>query len=128
MSRHLRILPENLQTLSKALLNVPENKPSSFYEAVLTIYLCFSADPDSVGTLDRYLTPFYEKDIKNGTITKEQAKEYLQELFLMLQAATRRESKWFTRGGESHFCIGGYLPNGEDGFNDLSKLILDIIK
>lgn len=116
---------ENLQTLSKALLNVPENKPSSFYEAVLTIYLCFSADPDSVGTLDRYLTPFYEKDIKNGTITKEQAKEYLQELFLMLQAATRRESKWFTRGGESHFCIGGYLPNGEDGFNDFSKLILE---
>jgi len=81
---------ENLRILSKALLNVPENKPNSFYEAVLTIYVCFSADPDSVGTLDRYLTPFYERDIKNGILAKEEAKDYLQELFLMLQAATPR--------------------------------------
>ena len=118
---------KNLEMLSKALLNVPENKPSSFFEAVLTIYICFSADPDSVGTLDRYLCPFYENDIKNGVITREEAREYLQELFLMLQAATKITSSNFTRGGESHFCIGGYLPNGEDGFSDLSKLILEAL-
>lgn len=116
---------KNLENLSATLLNVPENKPTSFYEAVLTIYLCFSADPDSVGTLDRYLRPFYEADIKNGVITREQAKEYLQELFLMLQAATSITSAYFTRGAESHFCIGGYLPDGSDGFCDLSKLILE---
>ena len=116
---------ENLEILSTALLNVPENKPNSFYEAILAIYLCFSADPDSIGTLDRYLTPFYFADIENGVLTREQAKEYLQELFLMLQAATHATDKKFTRGGESHFCVGGYLPNGEDGFNDLSKLILE---
>ena len=116
---------KNLENLSATLLNVPENKPTSFYEAVLTIYLCFSADPDSVGTLDRYLRPFYEADIKNGVITREQAKEYLQELFLMLQAATPITSAYFTRGAESHFCIGGYLPDGSDGFCDLSKLILE---
>lgn len=116
---------QNLIKLSEALLNVPENTPSTFYEAVLTIYVCFSADPDSVGTLDRYLTPFYENDIKNGIMTRYEAKEYLQELFLMLQAATKVTSVCFTRGGESHFCIGGYLPNGEDGFNELSELILE---
>lgn len=115
----------NLETLSKALLNVPKNKPSSFYEAVLTIYICFSADPDSVGTLDRYLTTFYKNDIKNNVITKDEAKEYLQELFLMLQAATHISSDRFTRGAESHFCIGGYLENSEDGFNEVSKLILE---
>lgn len=116
---------ENLVTLSKALLNVPENKPNSFYEAILTIYVCFSADPDSVGTLDRYLRPFYEKDIESGAITREEAKEYLQELFLMLQAATPANDPRFTRGAESHFCIGGYLPDGTDGFSDISKLILE---
>ncbi len=116
---------QNLIKLAEALLKVPEHKPTSFYEAVLTIYVCFSADPDSVGTLDRYLTPFYEEDIKNGTLTKEEAKEYLQELFLMLQAATHSTAFQFTRGAESHFCIGGYLPDGEDGFNDLSRLILE---
>lgn len=116
---------ENLKTLSKALLNVPENRPTSFYEAVLSIYICFSADPDSVGTLDRYLYPFYKSDIESGKLTKEEAKEYLQELFLMLQSATHKDSRNFTRGGESHFCIGGYLPNGDDGFNELSRLIIE---
>lgn len=116
---------KNLEELADALKKVPENAPKTFYEAVLTIYVCFSADPDSVGTLDRYLYPFYQQDMKDGTLSKEKAKEYLQELFLMLQAATRVSHKNFTRGGESHFCIGGYLPNGEDGFNDLSKLIVE---
>ena len=115
----------NLKKLSEALLRVPENAPGTFYEAVLCIYLCFSADPDSVGTLDRYLYPFYKKDIENGMLTKEEAAEYLQELFLMLQAATRITSSNFTRGGESHFCVGGYLPNGEDGFTELSRLIVE---
>ncbi len=116
---------ENLLKLSKALLNVPKNKPSCFYEAVLSIYVSFSLDPDSVGTLDRYLTPFYREDIKNGKITECEAKEYLQELFLLLQAKTPINSRNFTKGGESHFCIGGYLPNGEDGFNEVSKLIAE---
>lgn len=116
---------ENLEQLSNALLNVPENRPSSFYEAVLSIYVCFSADPDSVGTLDRYLRPFYEHDIENGVITREEAKEYLQELFLMLQAATPVTSDRFTKGGESHFCIGGYMPDGSEGFCDISRLIVE---
>ena len=115
----------NLKKLSESLRRVPENAPETFYEAVLCIYICFSADPDSVGTLDRYLYPFYIKDIENGMLTKEEAAEYLQELFLMLQAATRITSSNFTRGGESHFCVGGYLPNGEDGFTDLSRLIVE---
>ena len=114
----------NLEKLSEAILNVPKTKPSNFYEAVLSIYVCFSLDPDSVGTLDRYLTPFYENDIKSGAITKDKAKEYLQELFLMIQAKSPLSGN-FTRGGESHFCIGGYLPNGEDGFNEVSELIVE---
>lgn len=116
---------ENLMRLSKALLNVPENKPSGFYEAALAIYICFSADPDSLGTLDRYLTPFYRYDIENDVITREEAKEYLQELFLMIQATRRPEADRFTRGAESHFCIGGYLPDGSDGFNEVSHLIVE---
>lgn len=115
----------NLEKLSKALKRVPENAPQSFYEAILCIYVCFGADPDSVGTLDRYLTPFYRNDIESGAITRDEAKQYLQELFLMLQANTPKNSPAFTRGGESHFCIGGYLPDGADGFNVVSYLIVE---
>ena len=117
----------NLLRLSHTLKFIPKHPPQTFYGAILTIYLCFSANPDSVGTLDRYLTPFYERDIKNGTLTPEIAKEYLQELFLMLQATTHINSPNFGRGGQSHFCIGGYLPNGEDGFNELSRLIVEAL-
>lgn len=115
----------NLTRLSKGLKNVPENKAESFFEAVLSLYLCFSFVPDSIGLIDRYLYPYYKNDIKAGVLTEEDAKAYLQELFLMLQARTPIKSSNFYRGGESHFCIGGYLENGEDGFNELSRLIID---
>ncbi len=115
----------NLQMLSEALLRVPEHPATTFYEAVLSIYILFSYDPDSIGTLDRTLYDFYIRDLESGKITRDKAKEYLQELFLMLQSRTPRESDRFTKGGESHFCIGGYLPSHEDGFSDLSMLILE---
>lgn len=115
----------NLEKLSAALLRAPINAPKTFYEACLTVYVCFSASRDSVGTLDRYLSRFYFNDIKEGRLTKSEAAEYLQELFLMLQASISRTSTNFTRGGESHFCVGGYLPDGTDGYSELSELILD---
>ena len=116
-----------LWKLSDALSRVPAYAPTTFYEAVLCIYVCFSADPDSFGTLDRYLHDFYEHDLTAGILTREEAAEYLQELFLMVQAATPVTAGMFTRGGESHFCIGGYLPNGEDGFHPISRLITEAL-
>ena len=116
---------KNLEKLSRALKNVPKKSASSFYEAILSLYVCYGLIPDSIGLIDRYLYPFYRKDIERGILTKEDASEYLQELFLMLQARIHISSDRFYRGGESHFCVGGYLENGEDGFNELSKLIVD---
>lgn len=115
----------NLERLSKALLRVPKYAPGSFYEAVLSIYVCFSANPDSFGTLDRYLTPFYEQDLATGAITREEAKELLQEMYLMVQAVTPISSDAFTKGGQSHFCIGGRDIDGKDCFNSTSRLIVE---
>ncbi len=116
---------KNLERLSQALEIVPQNPAKNFYEAILVLYVCYGFIPDSIGLIDRYLYPFYKRDIENGDLTKEEASEYLQELFLMLQARIHISSDRFYRGGESHFCVGGYLENGEDGFNELSKLIVD---
>lgn len=115
----------NLERLSKSLNNVPEKPAQSFYEAILSLYVCYGLLPDSIGLIDRYLYPYYKADIESGILTKEEASAYLQELFLMLQARIHKSSDRFYRGGESHFCVGGYLENGEDGFNELSKLIVD---
>lgn len=117
----------NLLNLASALKKVPENPAESFYEAVVCLHLCFAFIPDSIGLLDRYMYPYYKKDIERGILTEEKAKEYLQELFLSLQAKTPIWSSNFTRGGESHFCIGGYTEDGEDGFNPLSKLIVEAL-
>lgn len=115
----------NLKRLSMSLKNVPENPASNFYEAILSLCICFGLLPDSIGLIDRYLYPFYKSDIDRDILSKEEAAEYLQELFLMIQGRTHISSDRFYRGGESHFCVGGYLENGEDGFNELSKLIVD---
>lgn len=117
----------NLLRLSKTLEQIPEKPAENFYEAVLSIYICFSYDPDSLGTLDRTLYDYYKRDMESGLLSRDQAKEYLQELFLMLQAKVPVTSNKFAKGAESHFCIGGYLPDGSDGFNDLSLLILEAI-
>lgn len=115
----------NLTKLSEGLKKIPENPAESFYEAILCLYFCYPFIPDSIGLIDRYLYPYYKADIEIGSLTEDMAKQYLQELFLMLQARISIKSDRFYRGGESHFCIGGYLENGEDGFNVLSKLIVD---
>lgn len=116
---------KNLEKLSQSLKIVPQKPATNFYEAILSLYVCYGLIPDSIGLIDRYLYPYYKKDIESGILTKEEAAEYLQELFLMLQARIHISSDRFYRGGESHFCVGGYLENGEDGFNELSRLIVD---
>ena len=115
----------NIEKLSTALWNISRGAPRDFYEAVLMIYVCFSLNPDSFGTLDRYLSDFYDNGIRNGTLTRDEAKAYLQELFLMVQSHTSIESYGFTRGGQSHFCVGGRDENGNDCFNAMSRLIVD---
>lgn len=118
---------DNLEKLSKGLNRVPENPADNFYEAVLCLYFCYPFIPDSIGLIDRYLYPYYKNDVESGALSPEKAKEYLQELFLMLQARIHISSDRFYRGGESHFCIGGYTEDGEDGFNELSRLIVDAL-
>lgn len=115
----------NLEKLADAQKAISERAPKTFHEAVLTIYVCFSFNPDSFGTLDRYLSRFYFADIEAGILDKETARAYLQEMLLMVQAVTPIESPYFTRGGQSHFSIGGRDKNGADCYNELSELILD---
>lgn len=117
----------DLIALSQVLKKVPELPAENFYEAILCLFLCYSFIPDSIGLIDRYLYPFYQNDLANGSLTKETATAYLQELFLMLQARIPITSPNFYRGGETHFCVGGFLPDGSDGFTEFSRLIVDAL-
>jgi len=115
---------DRFNRLSADLLVVPEYPAKNFRQAVLSIYVCFEMLPDGLGTLDRNLYRFYKSDIENGIINENEAAELLAELFIRVQAHTPRESDNFHKSAECHFVVGGYLPDGSDGFNELSKLIL----
>ena len=106
---------------------VPQHPARSFREAVQAVYICFEFLSDSLGTVDRYLYDLYCADLSSGVLTRQAAKEYLQELFVLVQGFTRFNDSRHTRGGESHFAIGGYTADGKDGFTDLSRLIVEAL-
>ncbi len=118
---------EMLLKIAQNCKNVPENPAEGFYEGLQSVLFCFYCLPDSIGTLDRYMFELYDRDIKSGEITREEAKYFLQEFFIHLSAYTPYYSVNAERSAECHFAIGGYTELGEDGFNDLSKLIVEAL-
>lgn len=116
---------EELEAAAARLYHVPEYGARTFCEALQTVYICFNMLSDGIGNIDRVLYPFYKRDIENGTLTREEAADYLRELFLNLQCHTPVATPNRKRGGECHFTVGGYTAEGEDGFNELSQLIVE---
>ncbi|MBR5308149.1 MAG: hypothetical protein IKU43_05210 [Clostridia bacterium] len=115
-----------LLKMAQILRKVPENPAETFRETIQTVFFCFHFLPDSIGTPDRYLYKSYIKEISEGTITREDAKELIQEWFITINGFTNCKTSWAgDKGGESHFAIGGYTKDGEDGFNELSRLIIE---
>ena len=104
---------------------VPEYPARTFEEAVQCLYFCFMFQPDSIGRPDQYLYELYQSGIANGTLTREHAKELLQELYVMIHGWTRFGCPQADRGAESHFVIGGYTIDGSCAWNELSELILE---
>lgn len=115
-----------LLKLAAACRRVPRYPAESFYEGLQCLIFCFQFLPDSIGTMDRFLRDLYEKDIASGAITREEAGDLIQEVFVHICNHTpmsgNRNSD-FT--AECHFAIGGYTADGEDGFTDLSRLITE---
>lgn len=114
-----------LLRMAKNINNVPRDPARSFEEAIQSIYYCFGFLPDSLGRPDQYLYPLYIQGIKEGSLTREHAKELLQELFCKIHRLTALNSPNNDRGAECHFTIGGYTIDHEDGYNELSDLILE---
>lgn len=114
-----------LNKMAENLDRVPRKPARSFYEAVQAVYFCFDFLPDSICTPDRYFYRHYTSDKAAGILTDDDAKELLQEFFTRIQSATDLHSDRFYRGGQSHFCVGGYGPDGEEVTNELTWLILE---
>ena len=116
---------QTLRRMAATLERVPMEPAATFEEAIQTVFICWQCLSDSLGRPDQYLYPLYKKGIDDGTLTRDHAKELLQELFLTIHRFTRRDSSNDDKGGESHFVVGGYTIDHECAFNELSELIVE---
>lgn len=104
---------------------VPAGPARSFAEALQAVYfahmlLQFEDPPNaqSLGRLDQYLWPFYQADLEQGRITKDEAHELLACFWLKM---------WLPYDVQNAM-VGGLRPDGTDGTNDLSYMILDTLE
>ena len=120
---------------------VPAHAPRDFWEALQYYWFVHLGviselnpwDAFNPGRLDQHLYPFYERGLKDGTLTKEKARELLQAFWIKFNnqpappkvGVTAEESSTYT-----DFALintGGVRADGFDGVNELSYLILDVV-
>jgi len=130
-----------LLSIAAICRRVPENPPETFWEVLQmywfvhlgTITELNGWDAMNPGHLDRYFYPFYKKDIEEGRLTKERAKELLECFWIKFNnhpappkvGVTAEESG--TYNDFTNINIGGVLPDGKSGVNDLSYLMLEVM-
>ena len=85
----------------------------------------------SNGRMDQYLFPYYEADLKSGAITRKEARELLECMWVdmaqFIDLYINPTGNEFQEG-YAHWeavTIGGQTPDGEDATNDLSYLFLE---
>ena len=117
---------------------VPANPARSFREALQTVsFIMHSVQIESngvsigTGRLDQYCFPYYEKDLKEGIITREEASELLECLWLKIAESNRVACALLTTAHNGYpfwiqVPIGGQTPDGYDATNDLSYLLLEV--
>jgi len=116
---------------------VPEYGATSFYEACQSFWFVqmllqieSSGHSISPGRFDQYMYPYYEKDMREGKLTREQAQEYIDCIWIKLNDLNKVRDAASAEGfaGYSLFqnlIAGGQNADGEDVTNDLSFLCLE---
>jgi len=120
---------------------VPAQAPTDYWEALQSYWFCHLAvitelngwDAFSPGHLDQHLLPFFERGLSEGTLSREGARELLECFFVKFNnhpsppkvGVTAAESGTYT--DFANINLDGLLPDGSDGSNEVSHLLLDII-
>lgn len=121
--------------------HVPAHTPRDFWEALQMYWFVHIGvitelntwDSFNPGRLDQHLWPFYRRGLQEGTLTREQAKELLQCFWIKFNnqpappkvGVTLAESGTYT--DFANINVGGLRPDGSDGTNEVSYLLLDVI-
>ncbi|MCF6097282.1 glycyl radical protein [Thermovorax subterraneus] len=130
-----------LEEMARICRKVPAHAPETFWEAlqhywfvhVGVVYETNPWDSFNPGRFDQHLFPFYEKDVKEGRLTREKAKELLEAFWIKINnqpavpkvGVTAEES--FTYNDFTKINIGGLKKDGSDGVNEVSYLLLEVL-
>ena len=130
-----------LETIAAVCRRVPAHAPENLHEALQmywfvhlgTITELNGWDAMNPGRLDQHLFPFYQKDLADGTLDREKAKELISCLWVKVNnhpappkvGVTAKESG--TYNDFTNINLGGLRPDGTDGVNDVSYIILEVI-
>ena len=112
----------------------------TFWEAmqfvVLTVAI-MSIESNGVsvapGRVDQYLYPYYQRDIAEGRLTRDQAVELCTgflingNLYNILRPWVKQRWQTGYKGGFGNPTLGGQTPDGRDACNELTDVWLDAI-
>ena len=118
---------------------VPARRPKTYWQAIQLYWFTHLAvttelnpwDAFSPGRLDQHLNPYYERDVEAGILDDEKALELLECLWVKFYnqpapvkvGITLKESATYT--DFANINTGGVTPDGRNGVNNVSYLILD---
>ena len=133
---------QELERIAEVCSHVPAHAPRDFWEALQYYWFVHLGvttelntwDAFNPGRLDQHLYPFYRKGLEEGTLTREQAEELLQCFWIKFNnqpappkvGVTAEESGTYTDFAQIN--TGGLRPDGSDGVNEVTYLILDVIE
>lgn len=127
-----------LEMIAENCHAVAGGAPKTFWQAmqlfnIATALIQVESNGHSIsyGRMDQWLNPYYEADMKAGTITKEFALELIEVQYVKMNNPTKLKDKGSMAvrngrgfGGES-LTIGGTDTEGNDATNDLTMLMLE---
>lgn len=133
---------KELLKISDVCEHVPAHPPRDFWEAIQAYWFVHVGvitelntwDAFNPGHLDHHLAPFYEKGVAEGKLDREQATELLQCLWIKFNnhpappkvGITAEESATYTDFAQIN--TGGLMPDGSDGVNEVTYILLDVIE
>jgi trans-4-hydroxy-L-proline dehydratase len=138
---HDPIRKSELLRVESVCRRVPANAPTNLWEALQYYWFVHLGvitelnpwDAFNPGRLDQHLYPFYKAGIEDGSLDRVKAEELLQCFWVKFNnqpappkvGVTAAESGTYT--DFANINTGGLKPDGADGVNELTHLILDVI-
>jgi len=129
-----------LAEIARICRKVPRRPAETFHEALQSLWLTHIAvnleglnSAVSFGRMDQYLYPYYRRDLEEGRITPDRARELLlcfsakatEHVFLLSEKVSQYHGGFLVAQAA---IVGGTDRDGNDAVNDLTYVFLDVME